>query len=113
MNWLLVINHELKSYGRWGVKPHSIEYNILLLLMKNKGKYFPLTQIYEEIWNEVNNCATITVRCHIRHIRKNQINPQWRDPQVVVFWVIKFEVGAQPYLKNFQRQAPHHCITCF
>ena len=29
-----------------------IEYNILLLLMKNRGRVFSITQIYEAIWNE-------------------------------------------------------------
>ena len=29
-----------------------IEYNILLLLVKNPGKVFSIEQIYENIWNE-------------------------------------------------------------
>ncbi len=29
-----------------------IEYNILLLLLKNKGKVYSINEIYESIWNE-------------------------------------------------------------
>ena len=34
------------------VKLTPIEYNILLLLVKNQGKVFSINQIYENIWNE-------------------------------------------------------------
>ena len=34
------------------VKLTPIEYNILLLLVKNQGKVFSIDQIYESIWNE-------------------------------------------------------------
>ena len=34
------------------IKLTPIEYNILLLLVKNAGKVFSIDQIYEEIWNE-------------------------------------------------------------
>ena len=50
----LVINDDLKKVTVDGeeVKLTPIEYNILLLLMKNKGKVYSISQIYEEIWNE-------------------------------------------------------------
>ena len=46
-----------------------IEYNILLLLVKNAGKVFSIEQIYESIWNEEAVGAANTVAVHIRHIR--------------------------------------------
>ncbi|HIZ07783.1 MAG TPA: response regulator transcription factor, partial [Candidatus Eubacterium avistercoris] len=50
----LQINDDLKEVtvdGRM-VKLTPIEYNILLLLVKNQGKVFSINQIYESIWNE-------------------------------------------------------------
>ena len=52
------------------VKLTPIEYNILLLLMKNQGRVFSIDQIYENIWNEDAIGADNTVAVHIRHIRE-------------------------------------------
>ena len=52
------------------VKLTPIEYNILLLLIKNQGKVFSIEQIYENIWNEEAIGADNTVAVHIRHIRE-------------------------------------------
>ena len=67
----LAINDELKEVTVDGeiVKLTPIEYNILLLLMKNQGKVFSINQIYENIWNEDAIGADNTVAVHIRHIR--------------------------------------------
>ena len=50
----LSINDDLKEVRVDGdvVKLTPIEYNILLLLMKNQGRVFSINQIYENIWNE-------------------------------------------------------------
>ena len=92
----LVINDDLKKVTVDGeeVKLTPIEYNILLLLMKNKGKVFSISQIYEAIWNEEAIGADNTVAVHIRHIReKIEINP--KEPRYLkVVWGVgyKFEV---------------------
>ena len=74
----LVIRDDLKEVTVDGekVKLTPIEYNILLLLVKNQGKVFSINQIYENIWNEEAIGADNTVAVHIRHIReKIDINP--------------------------------------
>ena len=90
----LVINDELKKVTVDGeeVKLTPIEYNILLLLMKNKGKVFSISQIYEEIWNEEAIGADNTVAVHIRHIReKIEINP--KEPRYLkVVWGVGYKV---------------------
>ena len=50
----LVIRDDLKEVTVDGekVKLTPIEYNILLLLVKNQGKVFSINQIYENFWNE-------------------------------------------------------------
>ena len=93
----LVINDDLKKVTVDGeeVKLTPIEYNILLLLMKNKGKVFSISQIYEAIWNEEAIGSDNTVAVHIRHIReKIEINP--KEPRYLkVVWGVgyKIEVG--------------------
>lgn len=68
----LLINDDLKKVIVDGeeVKLTPIEYNILLLLLKNKGKVYSINQIYENIWNEEAIGADNTVAVHIRHIRE-------------------------------------------
>ena len=77
------------------VKLTPIEYNILLLLVKNQGKVFSINQIYENIWNEDAIGADNTVAVHIRHIReKIEINP--RDPRYLkVVWGVGYKVEKQ------------------
>jgi len=67
----LVINDASKEVTVDGesVKMTPMEYNILLFLVKNKGKVFSINQIYENIWNETAVGADNTVAVHIRHIR--------------------------------------------
>ena len=67
----LMINDENKEVTVDGepIKLTPIEYNILLLLVKNAGKVFSIDQIYEKIWNEDAIGADNTVAVHIRHIR--------------------------------------------
>ena len=68
----LAINDDLKEVTVDGeqVRLTPIEYNILLLLVKNQGKVFSINQIYESIWNENAIGADNTVAVHIRHIRE-------------------------------------------
>ena len=84
----LVIRDDLKEVTVDGekVKLTPIEYNILLLLVKNQGKVFSINQIYENIWNEEAIGADNTVAVHIRHIReKIEINP--KEPRYLkVVW---------------------------
>ncbi len=93
----LVINDELKEVTVDGetVKLTPIEYNILLLLVKNQGKVFSINQIYESIWNEEAIGADNTVAVHIRHIReKIEVNP--KDPRYLkVVWGVGYKIEKQ------------------
>ena len=90
----LVIRDDLKEVTVDGekVKLTPIEYNILLLLVKNQGKVFSINQIYENIWNEEAIGADNTVAVHIRHIReKIEINP--KEPRYLkVVWGVGYKV---------------------
>ena len=90
----LSINDELKEVTVDGesVRLTPIEYNILLLLVKNQGKVFSIGQIYENIWNEEAIGADNTVAVHIRHIReKIEINP--KEPRYLkVVWGVGYKI---------------------
>ena len=90
----LTINDDLKEVTVDGepVKLTPIEYNILLLLVKNPGKVFSIEQIYQNIWNEEAIGADNTVAVHIRHIReKIEINP--KEPRYLkVVWGVGYKI---------------------
>ncbi|MEE1197296.1 MAG: response regulator transcription factor [Lachnospiraceae bacterium] len=90
----LEVNDEQKQVTVDGdeVKLTPIEYNILLLLIRNPGRVFSIKQIYENIWNEEALAAENTVAVHIRHIReKIEINP--KEPRYLkVVWGIGYKI---------------------
>lgn len=90
----LLVNDDLKKVTVDGeeVKLTPIEYNILLLLLKNKGKVYSINEIYESIWNEEAIGADNTVAVHIRHIRENiEINP--KEPRYLkVVWGVGYKI---------------------
>lgn len=69
------------------------EYEILKLLMKNKGRVMSQKEIYESVRNEMAFGAENTIAVHIRHLReKIEINPS--EPRYIkVVWAhgYKFE----------------------
>ena len=75
-----------------GVSLTPIEYNILLLLMKNPGRVFSTGQIYELVWNENSLGAETSVAVHIRHLRqKIEINPS--EPRYLkVVWGLGYKM---------------------
>ena len=93
----LVLNDDTKqvTVDDEPVKMTPIEYNILLLLMKNHGRVFSINQIYESIWNEDAIGADNTVAVHIRHIReKIEINP--KEPRYLkVVWGVGYKIDKE------------------
>ena len=90
----LVVNDDRKEVYVDGelIKLTPIEYNLLKLLVKNKGRVFSINEIYELIWNEPSYGADNIVAVHIRHIReKIEINP--KEPKYLkVAWGIGYKV---------------------
>ncbi len=93
----LVMNDETKevTVDDESVKLTPIEYNILLLLVKNQGRVYSIDQIYESIWEEEAIGADNTVAVHIRHIReKIEINP--KEPRYLkVVWGVGYKIEKQ------------------
>ena len=90
----LTVNDDQKEVQVDGeaLKLTPIEYNILLLLIKNQGRVFSINQIYENIWNEEAIAADNTIAVHIRHIReKIEINP--KEPMYLkVVWGLGYKI---------------------
>ena len=74
------------------VKVTPIEYRILELLLRNKGRVFSIDEIYEKVWKEESFNVENTVAVHIRRIReKIEINP--KEPRYLkVVWGIGYQL---------------------
>lgn len=75
------------------VKLTPIEYQILRLLVQQKGKVLSISQIYESIWHMQAIGADNTIAVHIRHIReKIESNP--KEPRYLrVVWGTGYKIG--------------------
>lgn len=95
----LMVNDDTKQVmvdGEEVQKLTPMQYNILLFLLKNKGRVFSIEQIYESIWNEDAVNVDNTVAVHIRHIReKIEINP--KEPRYLkVVWGVGYKIESIP-----------------
>ncbi|HEX2944882.1 MAG TPA: response regulator transcription factor [Clostridia bacterium] len=90
----LVLDDELKEIRVDGeiIKVTPTEYRIVKLLMENLGRVFPISDIYERVWNEPSFSVENTVAVHIRRIReKLEINP--KDPKYLkVVWGVGYKI---------------------
>lgn len=78
----VVLDTDTKSLTVDGepIRLTAMEYKILEYLMRNMGKVFSSSQIYEAVWNEPSFSNEKTVTVHIRNLReKIEINP--KDPK--------------------------------
>ena len=74
------------------VRLTPIEYRILELLLRNRGRVFSADEIYRNVWNEEPVVSDNTIAVHVRHIReKIEINP--KDPKYLrVVWGIGYKI---------------------
>lgn len=97
INGGLIINDTEKSVSIDGdeVKLTPIEYDILLFLMKNPGRVFSTSQIYEAVWNGDAFGSDNVIAVHIRHIReKIEIDP--KEPRYLkVVWGQGYKMNKQ------------------
>lgn len=74
------------------VRLTPIEYKILELLVRNRGRVFSADEIYSRVWNGDSVVGDNTIAVHIRHIReKIEINP--KEPRYLkVVWGIGYKI---------------------
>ena len=69
-----------------------IEYNILKLLLRHKGRVFSTDQIYEQVWQEAPVASDNLVSVHIRHLReKIEVDPK-NPVYIKVVWGLGYKV---------------------
>ena len=69
-----------------------VQYKILLLLIRNKGRVFSIDEIYETVWNEMAYNSDNTVAVHIRNIRE-KIEINTKEPKYLkVVWGIGYKI---------------------
>jgi DNA-binding response OmpR family regulator len=90
----LCVNTESKTVKVDGenVRLTPVEYKILELLVRNRGRVFSAEDIYSNVWNEQNIVGDNTIAVHVRHIReKIEINP--KEPKYLkVVWGIGYKI---------------------
>ena len=90
----LCVNTESKTVKVDGedVRLTPIEYKILELLVRNRGRVFSAEDIYSNVWNEENVVGDNTIAVHVRHIReKIEINP--KEPKYLkVAWGVGYKI---------------------
>ena len=90
----LCVNTESKTVKVDGenVRLTPVEYKILELLVRNRGRVFSAEDIYSNVWNEQMLVGYNTIAVHVRHIReKIEINP--KEPKYLkVVWGIGYKV---------------------
>ena len=74
------------------VRLTPLEYKILELLVKNRGRVFSLDDIYKYVWNDEIIVGDKSIAVHIRHIReKIEINP--KEPRYLMnVWGIGYKI---------------------
>lgn len=90
----LMVDDNSKEVTVFGevIRLTPIEYNILVFLIRNKGKVYSIEQIYENIWDDITGRGDNTIAVHIRHIReKIEINP--KEPKYLkVVWGVGYKI---------------------
>ena len=74
------------------VRLTPVEYKILELLVRNRGRVFSAEDIYSNVWNEDTVVGDNTIAVHVRHIReKIEINP--KEPRYLkVVWGVGYKI---------------------
>ena len=90
----LVVNTENKTVQVDGenVRLTPIEYKILELLVRNRGRVYSAEDIYSNVWSDQTAVGDNTIAVHVRHIReKIEINP--KEPKYLkVVWGIGYKI---------------------
>lgn len=74
------------------IKLTPTEFDILVLLAKNRGKIFSIENIYESVWNQEFMESDNTVMVHIRRIRE-KIEENSRKPKYIkTVWGVGYKI---------------------
>lgn len=84
-------NHEVKLNNK-EIRLTPREFDILLLLAKNRGMVFSMEKIYESVWKEEFFESDNTVMVHIRKIRE-KLEEDSRNPRFIkTVWGVGYKI---------------------
>lgn len=83
--------HEVKIKGR-SIKLTPREFDILVLLAKNRGKVFSMQKIYECVWETDFYAADSTIAVHIRNLREKLGVVSDTDKYIVTVWGVGYKI---------------------
>lgn len=88
---IVLDTHEVAIDGK-EIKLTPTEFDILVLLAKNRGRVFSIENIYESVWQQEFMESDNTVMVHIRKIReKTEENP--RNPKYIkTVWGVGYKI---------------------
>ena len=88
---IVLDTHEVTIDGK-EIKLTPTEFDILVLLAKNRGRVFSIENIYESVWQQEFMESDNTVMVHIRKIReKTEENP--RNPKYIkTVWGVGYKI---------------------
>jgi len=69
----LNMNKRTAEYDKKILELTSSEFNILMFLMENAGKFFTASEIYENVW-KMPYLNTSTIKAHLSNLRKKMLN---------------------------------------
>ena len=74
------------------IKLTPTQFNILILLVKNKGMIFSMDKIYESVWKEESYDVENTVMVHIRKLRE-RIEDNLHEPKYIkTVWGVGYKI---------------------
>lgn len=86
-------NHEVAINGV-SVRLTPREFDILVLLAKNRGMVFSMQKIFEEIWNESYYISDSTVAVHIKNLREKLDNAASGEKYIKTVWGVGYKIEA-------------------
>lgn len=78
------ITERTTNYGNTPITLTSSEFNILVFLMKNSGKYYTADEIYEKVWN-MPSLKSTTIKYHISNLRQKLIKSTGKNLILTAF----------------------------
>lgn len=70
-----------------------IEFSILTLLAKNRGKVMPVEELFQQVWKEkYYTNSNNTVMVHIRHLREKMNDTQGQPRYIKTVWGVGYKI---------------------
>lgn len=83
-------SHTVHAQGQ-EIRLTAIEFDILYLLAKNRGRVFGSEEIFEKVWNEIGTGSNKTVMVHISNLR-DKISAATGEAVIQTVWGVGYKI---------------------